>query len=193
MLGAQKLYSFYHSLFFGMSGHNKWSKIKHKKATTDAQKSKVFSKLARLITSESRRAGGDINSPLLRTAIEKARAENMPSDNIDRAIKKGLGSDAGQMEPVTYEAYGPGGVAIVIDGLTDNKNRTSAEIKHILAKNNLSLAGVGSVTWAFEKIYGGWKPKTTTLLSTSDGDKLSQLLEDLEENDYIQEVFTNAE
>ena len=176
-----------------MSGHNKWSKIKHKKAATDAQKSKIFGKLARLISVESKLSGGDVNSPGLRTAIEKAKKENMPSENIDRAVKKGAGSDMTQMDAVLYEAYGPGGCALIIEGLTDNKNRISAEVKHILTKNGLSLAAQGSATWAFEKINGGWTPKTMSPISEEDSIKLSKVVEELEENDDIQNVYTNAE
>src|SRR3989344_606369 len=118
-----------------MSGHNKWSKIKNKKAVTDAYKAKVFSKLVRFITVESKKAKGDVNSPRLRTAIEKAKVENVPSDNIERAVKKGAGADAGEMEQITYEAYGPGGCALIIEALTDNRNKAAQEIKHILTKN----------------------------------------------------------
>ena len=176
-----------------MAGHNKWSKIKHKKAVTDAQKSKIFGKLARLISVESKKANGDVNAPGLRAAIEKAKKENMPNDNIERAIKKGTGGDADQMFPVLYEAYGPGGCAIIIEGLTDNKNRTSAEIKHILSKNGLSLAAQGSATWAFEKNGEEWVPKTMSPISDEDKEKLEKLIEALEENDDVQEVYTNAE
>ncbi len=176
-----------------MSGHNKWSKIKHKKAATDAQKSKIFGKLARLVAVESKLSGGDVNSPGLRAAIEKAKKENMPSDNIDRAVKKGAGSDMTQMDAVLYEAYGPGGCAMIIEGLTDNKNRISAEVKHILSKNSLALAAQGSATWAFEKTDGGWEPKKVTPLEDSDGEKLSRIIEELEENDDIQNIYTNAE
>jgi YebC/PmpR family DNA-binding regulatory protein len=133
-----------------MSGHNKWSKIKHKKAISDSKKSKEFSKLARLLTVESKKASGDISSPSLRVAIEKARGANMPSINIDRAVKKGITADAASMEAITYEAYGPGGSALVIEALTENKNKAASEIKHILSKNGSSLAAQGSATWAFE-------------------------------------------
>ncbi|GMQ95353.1 MAG: hypothetical protein BMS9Abin13_466 [Patescibacteria group bacterium] len=176
-----------------MSGHNKWSKIKHKKAASDAQKSKVFSKLARLIAVESKKAGGDINAPGVRTAIEKARKENMPSDNIDRAVKKGAGGDMAQMEPVLYEAYGPGGCAMIIEGLTDNKNRTSAEVKHILSKNGLSLAAMGAASWAFEKTDGGWEAKSMTSITDEEKEKLQNIVDELEDNDDIQGVYTNAE
>jgi YebC/PmpR family DNA-binding regulatory protein len=177
-----------------MSGHNKWSKIKNKKAVTDAYKARVFSKLVRFITVESKKAKGDINAPGLRAAIEKARMENVPSDNIERAIKKGTGSDAGTMEQITYEAYGPGGCAIVIEALTDNRNKAAQEIKHILSKNGFELATPGSATWAFEKTSEGvWQAKIHAPISEGDGLKLSDLIEQLEENDEVQEVYTNAE
>lgn len=174
-----------------MSGHNKWSKIKHKKAVEDAKKSKVFSKYARLITVESKRAGGDEDSPGLRAVIEQAKRENMPKDNIERAIKKGLDSDTKNAETITYEAYGPGGVAIVIDCLTDNRNRTAAEIKHLLSLHNLSLSDIGSATWAFEKKGLEWLPKTFIEISPKEKDKLEEVVVNLEDHDDVQKVFTN--
>ena len=175
-----------------MAGHNKWSKIKRQKEKTDAQKSKVYGKFVRLITVEAKKAGGNTSSPLLRGAIERAKAANVPADNIERAIKKA--SESGEaMEAVTYEAYGPGGSAIIIEALTSNRNKAAQEIKHVLSNHNLSLAGMGSATWAFEKTADGWTPKTTVSITEEDGEKLSSLIEDLEENDEVQEVFTNAE
>jgi YebC/PmpR family DNA-binding regulatory protein len=176
-----------------MSGHNKWSKIKHKKAATDAAKSKIYSKLVKLIQVESKAVGGDVSSPGLRAAIDKAKAENMPKDNIERAVKKGASNDAAAMEAVMYEAYGPGGTALVITALTDNKNRTAPEVKHILTKNGLALAAQGSATWAFEKSSEGWTPKQTTPINDEDGAKLEKIIEELEDNDDVQDVFTNAE
>mgnify|MGYP001608710280 CR=1 FL=1 len=176
-----------------MSGHNKWSKIKNKKAITDAEKSKVFSKFSQLITIESKKAKGDENSPVLRAVIERAKKENMPTTNIEKAVKKGAGADAGNLEEVLYEAYGPGGVAIIIEGITDNKNRSAAEIKHILSKNGLSLAGQGSAIWAFEKTHEGWNPKQMSPIGKDDGVKLENLIEELENNDAVQSVYTNAE
>ena len=177
-----------------MSGHNKWSKIKNKKAVTDAQKSKIFSKLVRLITIESKKAKGDINSPSLRTAIEKAKAENVPSDNIDRAVKKGIGGEAGEMEQITYEAYGPGGSALIIEALTSNRNKASQEIKHILSKNGFELATPGSATWAFNKNpQGEWLPNVSVTIADSDGAILEKIIEELEDNEEVQEVYTNAE
>ena len=120
-----------------MSGHNKWSKIKHKKASTDAQKSKIFSKLVRYITVESRKSKGDLNSPGLAFAIDKAKAANMPGDTIDRAVKKGSTDNSAQMESITYEAYGPGGVAIIIEALTDNRNKAAQEVTNFLLQEGV--------------------------------------------------------
>ncbi len=178
-----------------MSGHNKWSKIKNKKAVTDAQKSKIFGKLVRFITIESKKSGGDINSPSLRSAIEKARAANVPNDNIERAVSKGKsGSEGGNLEQITYEAYGPGGCALIIDALTDNRNKAAQEIKHILSKNGFELAAPGSASWAFTKSAdSSWEPNLKVSVSESDGLILDKLIEELEENDEVREVYTNAE
>ena len=176
-----------------MSGHNKWSKIKHKKAATDAQKSKIFSKHARLIALESRKAGGDTSVPALRVAIDKAKRDNMPSDNIERAVAKGRTDTADQMEVVVYEAYGPGGAALIIAGLTDNRNRTSAELKHLLSKQGGTLAEPGAASWAFTKTDEGWEPQATVPLSEPDQEKLGTLIELLDDHDDVQDVYTNAE
>ncbi|MFZ2484519.1 MAG: YebC/PmpR family DNA-binding transcriptional regulator [Minisyncoccia bacterium] len=175
-----------------MSGHNKWSKIKNKKAVTDAVKSKIFSKMAKLISTASRQVKGDVTSPILRTAIEKAREYNMPADNIERAVNKGTGADAQALDAITYEAYGPAGSALVIEALTDNRNRAAQEVKFILSKHGFALAAQGSATWAFIKEGGEWKPNTTIPLSEEDGKVLGALIEELEDNDEIQEVYTNA-
>ena len=175
-----------------MSGHNKWSKIKHKKAATDAAKSKIFGKLVRLIQVEAKKANGDPNSPGLATAISKALKANMPKDNIERAIKKA--SEVGDSQEVLYEAYGPGGVGLIITGLTDNTNRTSAEVKHILSKNNSSLGAQGSVSWNFTRNTNqDWEPNTTVQLEEVDEEKLEKLIDILEENEDIQDVYHNAE
>jgi len=134
-----------------MSGHSKWSKIKRKKANADAKRGRLFTKLIREITVAARNGGGDPTAnPRLRTAIEEARTLNMPNDNIERAIKRGTGELEGQhLEEVTYEAYGPHGVAILIEVVTDNRNRTTGEIRHILSRHNGSLGSQGSVAWQF--------------------------------------------
>lgn len=173
-----------------MSGHSKWSKIKHKKAATDAKKSKIFSKLVRYIGVEAKKAKGDRNAPGLRLAIEKARQGNMPSENVDRAIEKA--GTSGEMESVLYEAYGPGGVALLITGLTDNKNRTAAEIKHLLGKHDVALASPGAAAWAFAKESDEWRAATTTEAADADLEKLAVLVEELEDHDDVQNVYTNA-
>ncbi len=136
-----------------MSGHSKWSSIKHQKAAVDAKRGKLFTKIIREITVAAKTGGGDPNSnPRLRTAIQSAKSANMPSDNIDRAIKKGTGELEGvTYEEVVYEGYGPQGVAVYVACLTDNKNRTASEIRSIFNKLNGSMAGQGSVAWIFEK------------------------------------------
>lgn len=136
-----------------MSGHSKWSTIKRHKGAVDAKRSKIFTKLIKEITVAARLGGGDMSgNPRLRIAIDKARAVSVPKDNIDKAIKRGTGELEGHAyEEITYEGYGPGGVAILIDCLTDNKVRTVAEVRNIFAKRNTSLGESGSVTWMFDK------------------------------------------
>jgi len=135
-----------------MSGHSKWSSIKHKKAKTDAARGKVFTKLIRELTVAAREGGGDPEAnPRLRLAVQSAKDQNMPNDNINRAIKKGTGDlDGARFEEFTYEGYGPAGVALLIDVLTDNKNRTTAEVRHALTKQGGNLGESGCVAWNFE-------------------------------------------
>lgn len=139
-----------------MSGHSKWATTKHKKAIIDAKRSKVFTKVAKLVTIAARdgKSGDPEMNPSLRLAIDNAKAVSMPKDNIDRAIKRGLGGlDGGaQLEEITYEAYAPGGIAMLIECLTDNKNRALGEIKAIINKAGGSLAGTGSVSYLFKKV-----------------------------------------
>ncbi len=136
-----------------MSGHSKWATIKHKKGALDAKRGALFTKLIKEITTAARTGGGKIDSnPRLRLAIEKGKAANMPNDNIDRAVKKGTGELPGvTYEELMYEGYGPHGVALLIELLTDNKNRTASEIRNILEKKGGSLSGAGSVAWQFAK------------------------------------------
>jgi YebC/PmpR family DNA-binding regulatory protein len=137
-----------------MSGHSKWSSIKHKKGAADAKRGKIFTKLIREITTAARMGGGDPESnSRLRVAIAQAKAENMPKDNIEKAIKKGtsVGEGGVNYEEHTYEGYGPGGVAILIQALTDNNKRTTADVRHILSRLNGNLAEPGSVSWIFSK------------------------------------------
>ncbi len=136
-----------------MSGHSKWSTIKHKKSKEDARRGKIFTKLIREITVAARMGGGDPNgNPRLRAAIQAAKAENMPKENIERAIKKGTGELPGvAYEEATFEGYGPGGVAVLVEILSDNRKRTVADIRHIFAKHAGNLGEAGCVSWMFEK------------------------------------------
>src|SRR5512142_370656 len=137
-----------------MSGHSKWSSIKHKKGAADAKRGKLFSKLTRALIVAAKEGGPDPAGNLaLQNAIEKARAASMPKDNIDRAIAKGSGTDADSAayETVIYEGYGPAGVAVIVEALTDNRNRTAGEVRHTFAKNDGNLGTSGAVAWLFER------------------------------------------
>jgi YebC/PmpR family DNA-binding regulatory protein len=136
-----------------MSGHSKWASIKHKKAATDAKRGKIFTKLIKEITVAARMGGGDAEAnPRLRAAILAAKSENMPKDNIERAIKKGTGELEGvNYEETIYEGYGPGGAAVLVESLTDNKNRTVADVRHIFSKSGGNLGANGCVAWMFAK------------------------------------------
>ena len=238
-----------------MSGHSKWSTIKRKKAVIDAKRGKIFSKLIKEISVAARHGGGDINAnPRLRLAVDNAKAANMPMDNIDRAIKKATGETEGAIYyEITYEGYGPSGVAILVESLTDNKNRTVAEIRHIFSKGQGSLGESGSVAWMFDRkgvitlprqektedeimeiildagaedlqseddyfeITTGlenfelvrkaiidenldienaslqWIAKNTVSVEGEDSEKIMKLIEALEDNDDVQNVFSNAD
>jgi YebC/PmpR family DNA-binding regulatory protein len=176
-----------------MSGHNKWSKIKHKKAATDAQRSRMFSKHSSLITMESRKAGGDATSAGVIAAVERAKKDSMPKENIDRAIAKGKDTESSALQEVLFEAYGPGGVALLITAVTDNNNRTAPEIKHAFTKAGYQLGAPGSAAWAFTKTSHGYTPTNHTELSEEDGEKLAVLIEHIEEQDDVQEIYTSAD
>jgi len=136
-----------------MSGHSKWHKIQHKKGKNDKARSSMFTKLLRAVTVAAMQGGGDIDMNFsLRLAVQKAKAENVPKDNIDRAIKKGIGElhDGTVIEEIVYEGFGPGGVAMMVEAMTDNKNRTASEVKFAFSKHNGSLGGPGSVQWQFD-------------------------------------------
>ena len=136
-----------------MSGHSKWATIKHKKAATDARRGKVFTKLIRELTIATRTAGADpVTNPRLRTAILTAKSENMPNDNIERAIQRGSGTLEGEtLDEVTFEGYGPGGVGLLVQVVTNNRNRIVSEIRHMLSKNGGNMAETGAVGWMFDR------------------------------------------
>jgi YebC/PmpR family DNA-binding regulatory protein len=181
--------------FSSMSGHSKWSTIKHKKAAKDAKKGKIFTKLIKEITVAARMGGGDINAnPRLRTAVLTARGNSMPSDNIDRAIKKGTGELEGvTYEEIQYEGYGPGGAAIIAQVLTDNKNRTVSEIRRMFAKHGGNMGETGCVSWMFDK-----KGLIAVEKAQVDEDHLMNVVldagaEDVRDEDEIFEVVTQPE
>lgn len=176
-----------------MSGHNKWSQIKHKKAVSDAQKSRVFSKHAQVIAMESKKAKGDLGAPGLMAAIERAKKDSMPKDNIDRAVTKGKSAEASALEETLYETFGPGGTAILITAVTDNSNRTTPEIRHLINKAGYQLGAVGSAMWAFTKTENGYAPTSSIELSDTDGEKLATLIEAIEEHEDVQEIYTTAD
>lgn len=176
-----------------MSGHNKWSKIKHKKAATDGKRSKIFSKHSLLIAMESRKAGGNLTSPGLIAVITRAKADSMPKENIDRAVAKGAGTNGAALVEVMYEAFGPGGTAILITTITDNNNRTAPEIRNIFTKAGLAIGGPGSAAWAFIKTEDGFAPLNIVELSDEDGKKLADLIEKLEDQEDVQDIYTTAD
>jgi len=178
-----------------MSGHNKWSQIKQKKGATDAKRSKLFSMLVKTITMETKKANGNSEAPGLKAAIVRAKEANMPLDNIERAIQKGFGSGVDSFEEVIYEAYGPAGVALIVIGVTDNKNRTTQEIKYLLAQNGGNLGGAGSVIWAFIKQTDGnfVAQNPVPLSSEEEKNKLLNLIEKLEEHEDVKIIYHNAD
>lgn len=177
-----------------MSGHSKWAQIKRQKGVEDVKRSKVFGKYGSLIANEVKKQGGDVNAASVRTLVEKAKKENMPKDTIERALKKGQSNDMALSEELIYEAYGPGGCALIIVSLTSNRNKAAQEIKHILSKNGYALATTGSASWAFTRTPDGeYTPNSTMDLSDEDLEALEKLVDALEENDEVQEVFTNVE
>lgn len=173
-----------------MAGHSKWAKLKHTKGKTDAQKAKLFGKLVKIIGVELKKAGGDKTAPGVRSVVERALAANMPKDNIERALSK---SDNARLETVVYEAYGPGGCALVIEALTDNRNRTVQELKHLLSLHGGSLATPGAAMWAFTKAAEGkLEPMAPIELSDEDAQKMADLSDALEEHDDVNEVYSSA-
>jgi len=168
-----------------MSGHSKWSTIKRKKGAADARRGQLFTRLAREITIAARESGGDLDGNFkLRIAVERARRENMPKENIDRAIKRGTGDDKSgvEIERITYEGYGPNGVALMIDCLTENRNRTVAEIRHVLTHGGGNMAEVGSVSWQFKHVCCFSLPVEST-----DYDKVFEIAVESGADDIVQD------
>lgn len=176
-----------------MSGHSHWAGIKHKKAIVDAKRGKLFSKLAKIIAVAAREKGGDpAMNPRLRIAMETAQKANMPKENVERAIKRGTGELEGvKLEEITLEIFGPQGIAILVEGITDNKNRTMGEIKKILSEHNAKLGTEGSARWAFDKSGEEWIPKFPMEVSQEQRVKLEKLFEALDDYEDVQEIYSN--
>lgn len=180
-----------------MAGHSKWSNIKRKKGAQDAKRGKIFARHAKLIYVAAKQGGGDPDmNPSLRLAIEKARADNMPNDNVERAIKKATGTlDGASYEEVRYEGYGPGGVAVIVEVLTDNRNRTAAEIRHAFSRNGGNLGETGSVSFMFDR-------KGYIVILNEDGqidedeitlEAIDAGADDIEVEDGVIEIYTTPE
>lgn len=195
------LHTAYCLLTSKMSGHSKWAQIKHQKGVADEKRGRLFSKLLNAISAAAKLEPNPNFNPRLRAAIEKAKENNVPKENIERAIKKA--SEPGQkIEKLIFEAYGPGGTAILIEAISDNKNRSIAEIKKVLTDHEAKWAEEGSVRWAFEQIadqhglgadsQGNWKAKFQQEISESDKRKLKNLVEALENREDVQMVYTNS-
>jgi YebC/PmpR family DNA-binding regulatory protein len=175
-----------------MSGHSHASNVKRKKDVEDAKRGKIFSKLSRLISVAAKTDGDPEKNPRLKLAIDKAKQANMPKENIERAIKRGTGeTQAEQMEEFIYEAYGPGGIALMVEGITDNKNRAISDIKQILNQSGAKIANKGSVQYLFEKKEQSWIPKYTIEVEDKTKKQIEQLLENLKDNGDVQEVYSN--
>jgi len=176
-----------------MSGHSHWAGIKHKKGAADQKRGLVFSKLLNAISIAAKTETNQQFNPRLRTAIEKAQQNNVPKDNIERAVKRA--SEQKDLEELIIEAYGPEGSAILIEAVTDSRNRTISEIKKILSDNNAKFGEQGSVQWAFESLNSDdgiiWRVKFKQEISEEAKQKLQKLIEELEERDDVQKIYTN--
>ena len=177
-----------------MAGHSKWAQIKRAKGANDVARGRLFTRLGREIMVATRLGGGDPSgNPRLALAIKKAKEANMPNDNINRAIKSGMGSDKNNYESITYEGYATGGVAVMVIALTDNKNRTAGEVRHAFEKYGGNLGVVGSVSFMFEEQGGEMVATYNVPLDEEKARIFEKFLDKLDENDDVQEVYHNAE
>ncbi len=172
-----------------MSGHSKWSQIKHQKGATDKKRGAAFSKLLKAIAIAATSEPNPDFNPRLRSAIETAKQSNVPKDNIDRAISKA--GEEKNLEELVIEAYGPEKIALIIEVITDNRNRSTNELRNLLADNGGKMGEMGSAKWAFEAVNGKWAPKFTQTISEDGKNKLESLIEALEDRDDVQKITTN--
>lgn len=182
-----------------MAGHSKWANIKHRKGAMDAKRAKVFSQVSKIIRTAVKEGGSadPDSNPGLRLALDKARAANMPKEKVSKAIDRGLGitSSGAAVSPITYEGFGPSGVALIIEAATDNPNRTGGEIRHLLSKQGGSLAGPNAASYLFRRSQDGSTLEPTMPMEISDTqtrDKIQSLIEALLEHDDVDDVYTNA-
>lgn len=174
-----------------MAGHSKWKQIKHKKGATDLARGRLFSKLANVITIAARGGADPQFNPTLRSAVETARKNQMPQENIARAIKRA--AEHGDLEALLIEAYGPEGLGVLIEAITDNRNRTMNEIKALFKDYDTKLASPGSLLWSFEKTEEGYKPKFMPEVSDEAREKMRKLIEKLDERDDVKKVYAAAQ
>lgn len=171
-----------------MSGHSKWSQIRHKKGVSDQKKGRLFSKLAKKISMAARTGADPASNYKLQSVIDEARSFNMPKENIERAVKRAGDKDAASLETVIIQAMGPSGVAIVVEAITDNKNRTINEIKHILIEHETKMVPENSLNWMFDK---NWEPNAPIETAPEVQQRLDKLFEALDDHDDVENVYTN--
>jgi transcriptional/translational regulatory protein YebC/TACO1 len=176
-----------------MSGHSKWSQIKHKKAISDAQRSARFGKFSRAISVAARNNPDPTTNATLKAEVDRARAGNMSMDSIERAIRRIAGHQAADLARVQLEFIGPGGIAIVASGITDNPNRTINEVRQLAVHAGVRMVERGGAAWAFQKVAEGLEPVATVPTSSDDRERLEKFLETLDSHDDIQDIWTNAE
>lgn len=175
-----------------MSGHSKWAQIKHQKGVADQKRGAAFSRLLAAITVAAKNEPNPDFNPRLRAAIDKAKENHVPAENVSRAIKRATEAEQG-FEELLFEAYGPGGVAILIEATTDSRNRTLAEIKHLLLENGGKWAEAGSVRWGFEQAEGAWNAKFPLAVSGEDRARIVRLVEAIRGHGDVQRIYTNAQ
>ncbi len=175
-----------------MSGHSKWSTIKHKKELTDKKRGQIFSKLSKLITIAAKEGNNPETNSKLKTAIEKAKELNLPGENIERAIRRAGEKDKAQLETMLIEAIGPLNIIVLAEAITDNKNRTMAEIKSILSENGFKTVAPGNLLWQFDKVGREYIPKTLIQVGAETKIKIKTVFEKLDDHDDIEEIYSNA-
>src|SRR3989338_7301575 len=175
-----------------MSGHSRWQQIRHKKGLTDQKRGQIFSTLTKLVTVPAKDGADPETNPKLKTAIGKAKEFNLPNENIERAIKRASGKDKIGLEVLLIEAIGPLNISVLVEAITDNKNRSIAEIKHVFSENNFKMVPSGSLLWQFERKGREFIPKMPIQIDSETKTKLKAFFEKLDEHDDVEEIYSNA-